>query len=352
MNAQRPTDERTRIENQPRAEQMLVASEADAAKAAAKARAFAAAIGFGQNECEEIALAVSELAGNLVKHAGEGELRLESLISADRAGIQIISQDRGPGIRNAEHALEDGYSTAGSLGNGLGAVNRLMDVLEFFPLPDSGVRIVCQRWTRPPTGSRGDHRLEFGAASRSYRNFRENGDAIALQQWEAHALAAVIDGLGHGQFAQKASQSARDYVLRHFDQPLDALFRGVGRACRATRGVVMALARFDLEHDEVKIASVGNINVHLTGGPRPPKIVVRRGVLGMSGSPAPVLTSHPWTQASLLIMHSDGVETHWHDTEIEGMAEAGTGGIARYLLQHYGRPDDDATVVVARNASR
>jgi serine/threonine protein phosphatase PrpC len=191
----------------------------------------------------------------------------------------------------------------------------------------------------------------LGAASRSYRNLRENGDAVALQQWEGHALAGVIDGLGHGQFAQRASQSARDYVLRHFDQPLDALFRGVGRACRATRGVVMALARFDFEREGVEIASVGNVGVHLMGNPQPTRIVVRRGVIGMSSSPSPVLTSHPWTAASMLIIHSDGVETHWHRSELEGLAGAATGLIARQLLQTYGRPDDDATVVVARNAN-
>ncbi len=41
----------------------------------------------------------------------------------------------------------------------------------------------------------------------------------------------------------------RHYVESHFEEPLVAIFRGTGRACRGTRGVVMALARFDWELD-------------------------------------------------------------------------------------------------------
>ena len=89
-------------------------------------------------------------------------------------------------------------------------------------------------------------RLEFGAATRSYRLLPENGDAFIIQQWEGHALGGLIDGLGHGELAQKAAQTARHYVEHHFDQPLANIFLGVGRACRATRGVVMTLSLLNL----------------------------------------------------------------------------------------------------------
>ena len=77
----------------------------------------------------------------------------------------------------------------------------------------------------------------------------------------------MIDGLGHGELARRASQTARRYVEHHFDQPLVNIFRGADRACRATRGVVMALARFDMVSRKVTIASVGNIEVRLIGCP-------------------------------------------------------------------------------------
>jgi hypothetical protein len=87
--------------------------------------------------------------------------------------------------------------------------------------------------------------MEFGVATRPRTFGAVNGDAFVVKPWARSVLAGIIDGLGHGQFAHRAAQTARQYVESHFDQPLDQIFRGTGRACRATRGVVMALARFD-----------------------------------------------------------------------------------------------------------
>ena len=321
-----------------------VKSASDAAKE------FAAALGFTTVECEEIALAVTELATNLLKHAGEGDMHLSSIESSGRVGIQITSEDNGPGIVDVERALTDGFSTAGSLGAGLGAVNRLMDGLEFSARPHAGLRVICQRWVRPSPTGLFPRSLEFGAATRAYRLMPENGDTFIIRQWEGHALAGVIDGLGHGQFAQRAAHTARQYVERHFDQPLENLFRGVGRDCRATRGVVMALVRFELARQKVVVASVGNVEVRLMGNPAPFNPRLRRGIVGLSSAPNPVPTEHPWTTASLLILHSDGVQSRWSSDQFKELARETPGVIARRLLDDYGRIDDDATVLVARNA--
>jgi hypothetical protein len=110
---------------------------------------------------------------------------------------------------------------------------------------------------------------------------------------------------------------ARPYIEQHFDQPLDHIFRGTGRACRATRGVVMALARFDLAKETLTVASVGNIEVRLVSSPQRFNLIVRRGIAGLN-APNPLPNEHPWTAETLLIMHSDGLATHWerlHRTE-------------------------------------
>src|SRR5690348_16535430 len=85
---------------------------ADVARAQTSARQYAAKIGFSVQDSEEIALAVTELASNLVRHAGGGTIRLTSLASGERQGMQIESEDHGPGIGDTELALTDGYSTA------------------------------------------------------------------------------------------------------------------------------------------------------------------------------------------------------------------------------------------------
>lgn len=314
------------------------------------ARRFALDIGFSAPESEQVALATAELASNLVRHAGGGSMKLSLLVSAERRGIQIESEDHGPGIANVELALTDGYSTAGGLGHGLGTVNRMVDELEFHQRPVSGLRILCQRWVRPPTSRVTARRLECGAATRACRRAPENGDAIVIQQWEDTALLGVIDGLGHGLAAQKASLAARQYLEAHFDQSLPSLFRGVDRACRATRGVVMGLARFELARQTVTLASVGNVEIRILSGPAPVHCLARRGIVGYQ-TPEPLIIEHPWTASGLMVMHSDGLRSRWNWAEFVSTAREAPALIARKLLHELGTLEDDATVVVARSAT-
>jgi anti-sigma regulatory factor (Ser/Thr protein kinase) len=321
----------------------------EARRAEDSARRLAASIGFSTQDCEEIGLVVNELASNLIRHAGGGTLRLTVNAAEGRTGIQIESEDRGPGIPDFDRAVTDGYSSAGGLGAGLGAVNRLMDELELRPLPAGGAHLVCQRWLRPRAAMAAARWLEVGAATRAYRYQRESGDAFIVRQWNGSALTGVIDGLGHGQFAQRAAQAARQYVERHFDSSLEDLFRGTGRACRATRGVVMALARFDFARQTLAVATVGNIEVRIVGATTPVNLIVRRGIVGLN-APQPVPTVWPWTTDSLLVMHSDGVSSRWGWKDLCDLGQESSGTIAQRLLLAHGSIEDDATVLVVRSA--
>ena len=102
----------------------------DVLKARKKARKIAKRIGFNQKSIEEISIAVSELANNLISHTKiGGKLIFKSLERKGNKGIEIVCTDKGPSIYNSEAVIEDGFSTTGSLGIGLGAVNRLMNDL-------------------------------------------------------------------------------------------------------------------------------------------------------------------------------------------------------------------------------
>ena len=322
---------------------------ADVSRSAEAAKALAGALGFPAESAEEIAVVVTELATNLLRHAGRGSITLTPLEEAARKGIRIESEDAGPGIGDIEQAMTDGYSTGGGLGLGLGTVNRLMDELDMFCGPRGGLHVTCQRWIRPKPAAIFATPLAFGAATRARRAYEENGDTFIIKRWEGNALAGVIDGLGHGPLAHRAAQTARNYIEQHFDQPLRSLFRGVDRACRATRGVVMALAHFDFQTQRFTAASVGNIEMKLAGSPEPFRPIVRRGIVGLN-APEPVCTEHPWSSACILVMHSDGLRAHWDWSEFPNQAAAAPGVIAQGLLQSLGKQDDDATVVVVRSA--
>jgi anti-sigma regulatory factor (Ser/Thr protein kinase) len=311
---------------------------------------FAGSIGFPEAHCDEIGLVISELASNLIRHATGGTIKLDQIHAGERTGIEIQSVDSGPGIQDVEGAIADGYSTAGGLGLGLGTVNRLMDELEIHPGSGLGLHLVCRRWIRfqSPISTLGG--VLFGAATRSCRGLPENGDAFVFKQSEQYALTGVIDGLGHGQFAHRAAQTARQYIEQHFDQPLESLFRGVGRACRATRGVVMALAAFNLARQTVTVASVGNIEVRMVGAiGQKFNLVVRRGIIGLN-APSPVPTEHPLSSSSLLIMHSDGIRSHWDWAEFSDLTHETPTMIAQRLFSRLEKLDDDATIIVARSA--
>jgi len=308
-------------------------------------------IGFDIEASEEIALVAGELASNLVKHAKQGTLILSPIFDSTRAGVQIESIDNGPGIADVEQAMTDGFSTTGSLGYGLGTVNRLMDEFEITSQRGAmkGTHIICKRWLRGDMNLVAPCPLEFGAATRPHPAMNVNGDTFTIKQWDESALVAVIDGLGHGQFAHKASQTARNYIERHFDQPLSEIFRGSARASRATRGVVMALARFDWKKSLLTFANVGNIEVRVIGSPEPPKFIIRRGIVG-GNAPNPVITENRWEPRYIMVLHSDGLTTHWRWEDFPRLENNSATFIAQYLLRTLAKDNDDATVIVVKGA--
>jgi anti-sigma regulatory factor (Ser/Thr protein kinase) len=328
---------------------LQIVHEGSVGEARRRGKKLAGAVGFKGEDCDKIALVTVELATNLVKHAGGGRLVLTPMDSGGRIGLQIESIDQGPGIADAERAVGDGYSTAGSLGTGLGAVNRLMDELEIESKRGQGARIVCRKWVRRDTASTRPCPLDIGAATRPRRANDANGDAFTIKHWAECALVGVIDGLGHGQLACRATQSARQYVEGHFDSPLGQIFRGVGRACRSTRGVVMALALFEWGMGRVVFASLGNIEVRVFPNSAPFRFRIRRGVIGLN-APSVTVTRHPWTSQDLMVLHSDGLGTRWTWKDFPGIDKKPAATVARELLQALGRDDDDATVLVVRSA--
>jgi len=289
--------------------------------------------------------------------------------ASEYTGILIISADRGSGIGDAQCVFGDGYSTRGSLGYGLGTVNRLMDSVTVESNSENGTYIRCERRIRPPRSSPTPARvcaaLDIGAATRALPGAGVNGDAFVIIEWAEGALFGVIDGIGHGKEAHRAACAVRQYVESHFDRPLTELFAGSERACHGTRGVVMALARFDAAPETTQemsqkaqqlrltFASVGNIETRVYGGTKPLRLLVRRGILGMPRSSVPpAVTTSLWCADHILILHSDGVRSHWSFDSFPEFITQSADQVASTLLKYMGRLEDDATVLVIKNKSR
>ncbi|MBN2885231.1 MAG: anti-sigma regulatory factor [Chromatiaceae bacterium] len=126
---------------------LSITVEADIMAACREARLLAERAGLDRTATYHVATAVAELATNLVRHAGGGRLSLRRLLTPP--GVELIAEDRGPGITDLRLALSDGYSSAGSLGCGLPGVRRLMDTFSIRSAPGEGTRIEATKWIRP-----------------------------------------------------------------------------------------------------------------------------------------------------------------------------------------------------------
>jgi serine/threonine-protein kinase RsbT len=123
-----------------------VSSDADIVTARQKGRELAARIGFPSTDQTLIATAISEVARNIISYAQRGEIRVTLLQHGVREGIQVVARDEGPGIADVELAMQDGYSTARSLGLGLPGARRLMDEFEISSTVGRGTTVVMRKW--------------------------------------------------------------------------------------------------------------------------------------------------------------------------------------------------------------
>lgn len=318
----------------------------DCAMAQQAARQITRSLGFAEAASEEVVLAVAELASNMVRHAGSGILTLRPLDGGGRTGIEVEAQDHGPGIRDLEQAFEDGYSTGGGLGYGLGSVNRLMDEIEISSTAGRGTRVLSRRWLRPRADPTGVPAWQIGVATRARHLAPANGDAFVIRKWEARLLAGVIDGLGHGEAAQQAALAAQAYVQTHYDLPLDKLFCGVSRVCRGTRGVVMALARFE-SPVALTLATLGNIEIRPWTSGQHLQMTAQRGFLGAQEYHVHV-QQLLWEPDWIFVLHSDGLRTHWQWSDFPGLERESPRAVANHLLRKLAKDDDDATVLAVK----
>ena len=111
-----------------------------------EARKAAAAIGFDEIVSHMIATAVSELARNIVKYAGRGEILIDRIDTGSRIGIEVTARDRDPGIEDIEQAMADHYSSGNTLGLGLPGVKRMMDELEIVSEPGHRTTVIIRKW--------------------------------------------------------------------------------------------------------------------------------------------------------------------------------------------------------------
>jgi serine/threonine-protein kinase RsbT len=123
-----------------------VADEADLMQAVAHVGRLAKSIGFDEVASAKLMTTVSELARNILKYAERGTVSFARLEGTSGRGVEIVAEDRGPGIADVEQAVKDHYSTSGTLGLGLPGVRRMVDEFELVSKPNQGTSVTVRKW--------------------------------------------------------------------------------------------------------------------------------------------------------------------------------------------------------------
>lgn len=283
-----------------------------------------------------VAIAATELANNLMRHAGGGELLLQLLGSEDAPMLELLAIDRGPGMGSVERCMSDGYSTGGTTGTGLGAVRRLASEFDIHSAPGEGTIVMARFGASQP--------LRYGAVSVPLHGEIECGDAWRVIDGPDATALIVVDGLGHGSFAAEAARAGIGaFMVEPLAPPQDIMLRATN-AMSSTRGGAAACAR--IAHDgTMSYAGIGNIAGNLVSAERSQGLASHNGTLGLPLRRLQQL-EYQRVPGSLLIMHSDGLSARWSFKDRPEILTHHPAVLAALLYRECARSRDDATVVV------
>lgn len=323
-------------------------SQAGAARRTAIA--LAARLGFDQTGQGKVGIVVTELAHNLARHARAGLLLLQPLERRGVIGLELLALDQGPGMENVSECLRDGYSTAGTPGNGLGAIVRLSDLFEIYSSPAVGTAILCRLWTKELP--RRTQPLQLGVVALPKAGETVSGDAWSVLYQPDRCRVIVADGLGHGLLAAQAANEAVRLFQEQTDQSPQEILEAAHRALRSTRGAAVAVADIQLAQQQARFAGIGNIAAMVLSQQTQQRQnwVSFNGTVGHEVRKIQEYT-YPWPSQAVMVMHSDGLATQWRLEQYPGLIHKHPSLIAGILYRDFHRSRDDTTIVVLRQLS-
>jgi anti-sigma regulatory factor (Ser/Thr protein kinase) len=308
---------------------------------------FARRAGMVEARAAQVAIVVTELATNLLKHAGGGQVLARRYDDQAGVGVELLALDRGNGMTDVRRCLADGYSTAGSPGTGLGAVARLADDVRIYSRPGLGSAIMVRFLNGP---ARDRRRALVGAAVAPYPGEQICGDHWSFSEAAKGRTVVLADGAGHGIEAAQAAETAVQTFLAHADAPCIEVVERIHRALMPTRGAAVAIARIDDAARTVRYVGVGNISGVIVTDDGVRHMVSHNGT---AGHVAPRIRefTYGFVTNPFVILHSDGLTSRWGLDSYPGLASEHPSLVAGVLLRDHRRGRDDAAVVAIRALS-
>lgn len=343
-------------------ESVALIEEASIGQARRSLKRCAAELNFNERQLAESDIVVKEIGSNAIKFGrGTGHIYFTATdTDLDPPGIEIVYVDKGPGIEDTVLALEDGYTTTGSMGAGLGAVKRMADEFYIYSMLHSSTRrlsiyertthgtaIVVRKYVAPDIERDSRKRTRWGAITRSQVGEDSNGDGYLIKTFENRLLIAIIDGLGHGEGARVATAAAITSIEENSEAEIEAIMRAAHEALRPTRGAVMGLAAIDWSNRTIEYSGIGNTDFRMLGGGKPLRFISLNGTLGSRLERVKVF-KEPLPRAATIVMSTDGISDRWDPENYTGLVGLDPQLLCAVILRDYGRPNDDATILCGR----
>lgn len=327
---------------------LQIAERSRVAEARRLAVQVSTAQGFNEKDAGRVAIVATELATNLVKHAGGGEIVISSFDDAEGKGLELLALDKGPGIVDLNKALADGHSTSGTAGTGLGAIRRSADVFAVSSRGGRGTAVLARLKPEAQAAVEGGYLIAGLCAP--YPGETVCGDGWAIGASAARIAVLMADGSGHGPEAHKAALRAIEIFRAQTDRGVEAVAQAIDRALAVTRGAAVAVAEIDPASGQVNFVGIGNISAALIDQGSVRRMISNNGTAGHI-APRIRAFQYPFRNETTVIMHSDGLTPRWDLNDYPGLIAAHPSLIAGILYRDFRRGRDDASIVVVRSNS-
>ena len=322
-----------------------VQDQSGVAEARREATQLAERIGFNPTDRGKLALVVTELSTNIVKHGSGGEILVGVYEDCESQGIEIVALDKGAGMSNVSACREDGYSTAGTAGQGLGAVIRQSHFVDIGSWPGLGTAVLA-RVAPGKASARSLSSPTWGGVSIPMAGEDVCGDAWSVNNIGNVYTLFVADGLGHGPEAAGAAVEAVRLFQRYHGHTVSNLIDYVHSGLRSTRGAAISMARFDPPTKKIVFSGIGNVAGMIVAGGATKRMV---SMAGTAGHNARKLQTFDYAfEHGLVILYSDGLVSSLTTERYGNLAALHPSLIAAILYRDFTRHRDDATVLVAK----
>ncbi|WP_205748158.1 ATP-binding SpoIIE family protein phosphatase [Dyadobacter luticola] len=303
--------------------------------------------GFSAKRIAEMEIVVSEIGTNLLRHAGGGEIIVRYMSDSPGGGIEILSIDNGPGMADPLKMMEDGVSTKGTLGQGLGAVRRLSDQLQIYSVPGWGTilltRLFDNNHVQEKTARLGIFPIVIPKPGETYC-----GDGYGWKANPNFIKVMLADGLGHGSLAHDASQKAIHAFQKSVYNTPHQILMDVHQQVKSTRGLVATVAVYDLLKKTWQICGVGNISTRLQDAISSKSYLPYNGIVGVNVPrqlESQTVLSEPGRHLTLC---SDGVSSRWDLSKHAGAFRCDQSILAAVIYKDFARHTDDTAVVIVK----